>query len=64
MTRQLKENIHVISYELLKVNIVSVTRSYLQNQLYFHLDYPSLVSVRDVLKEYKVGNHSSFERTG
>lgn len=64
MTRLLKENIPIVTYERLKFINVSVTKSYLHERLQSHPDYHSLVSVSDVLKEYKVENHSSFEKTG
>lgn len=64
MNHLLKENIPVVTYERLKFNKVPVTKSYLHERLQSHPDYPGLVSVSDMLKEYKVENHSSFEKTG
>jgi hypothetical protein len=53
MTRLLKKNVPVVTYELLKFNKIPVTKSYLRERLQSHLDYPSLVSISDVLKRYK-----------
>ncbi len=64
MTRLLKENIPAITNELLKFNKVPVTKWYQQERLQSHPHYPGLVSESEVLKEYKVENHSSFERSG
>ncbi len=50
MTRLLKENIPVVTYELLKFNKVPVIRFYLQNRLYPHPGYSDFVLVSDMLK--------------
>ncbi len=64
MTRLLKENIPAITNELLKFNKVPVAKWYQQERLQSHPLYSGLVSVSEVLKAYKVENHSSFERSG
>jgi hypothetical protein len=56
MTRLLKENVSIVTYELLKFNKVLLTESYLKIHLYSHPNSHSLVSVNDMLREHKIVN--------
>jgi uncharacterized membrane protein len=48
----------VATHRLLQTMMVPVTRTALSGNLHEHPDYPSLLSVSDVLKDYKVDNIS------
>ncbi len=47
-----------IAYNFLKLSGFSVSLNYLRERLEAHPDYPSLISITDILDEFKIENHA------